>query len=570
MLKFYTVYKLQRMPEATARLYLLCFAYPRFRQINDNLVEAFLHLVDPYEQRAKLAAAAAMHKAIGEAAENLHAAGEVLGLFVDASIPGDTPFAVVKEKAFSLLEPGHFAQVSDYMRKISFDKPGFEWAYYSTLSHAFKRNLRHLFTDLEFAVRVDDAPLLEAVTFRQELLRQGKSPRQTHPATFPVAVIPKGLQRYLLAAVADGEKRLDANRYEFLIYRLLHHALEAGEVFVQDSTAFRRFEDDLISDARWVEQDAILREIGSSSLLAPIKDTVAAFEATLETQCKSVNQRITEGLNRPIKVTGTGDKQRWTLLYPSEEEPTARPCYDRLPGIGIADLLWFVASKTGFRGAFTHVLDRHVKQKADPREILACIVAMGTNMGLWKMAAVSGLAHASLAGASRNYLRLETVRDANDAITNATSALPAFHLYDIREALHSSRDGQRMETQIDTINARYSPKYFGLQKGVSSYTRVANHVPINAKVIGAHEHESHYVFDLLYNNTSDIRPERHSTDTHGTHPVNFWILHAFGYQLAPRYRDLHKKYGHLGRVPATGPVRGFPHQTLAQSLWRSD
>jgi hypothetical protein len=89
----------------------------------------------------------------------------------------------------------------------------------------------------------------------------------------------------------------------------------------------------------------------------------------------------------------------------------------------------------------------------------------------------------------------------HDAITNATSALPAFHLYDIREGLHSSSDGQRMETQIGTINARYSPKYFGLQKGVSSYTLVANHVPINAKVIGAHEHESHYVFDLLYNNT---------------------------------------------------------------------
>jgi hypothetical protein len=42
LVKFYTVYKLQRMARATARLYLLCFAYYRFRQINDNLVEAFI------------------------------------------------------------------------------------------------------------------------------------------------------------------------------------------------------------------------------------------------------------------------------------------------------------------------------------------------------------------------------------------------------------------------------------------------------------------------------------------------------------------------------------------------
>ena len=49
------------------------------------------------------------------------------------------------------------------------------------------------------------------------------------------------------------------------------------------------------------------------------------------------------------------------------------------------------------------------------------------------------------------------------------------------------------------------------------------------------------MFNVLYNNTSDIKPERHSTDTHGTNQVNFWILHVFGYRFAPSYRDLHKK-----------------------------
>ena len=98
-----------------------------------------------------------------------------------------------------------------------------------------------------------------------------------------------------------------------------------------------------------------------------------------------------------------------------------------------------------------------------------------------------------------------------------------------------------METQIDTFNARHSPKYFGLKKGVSSYTLVANHVPVNARIIGAHEHESHFVFDLLYNNTSEIKPEQHSTDTHGTNQVNFFLLHVFGYRFAPRYKDIHKK-----------------------------
>jgi len=54
LVQFYTVYKLQRMAGPTVRLYLLCFASHRFRQINDNLIEAFIHLVDQYGVRVAI------------------------------------------------------------------------------------------------------------------------------------------------------------------------------------------------------------------------------------------------------------------------------------------------------------------------------------------------------------------------------------------------------------------------------------------------------------------------------------------------------------------------------------
>lgn len=541
LVKFYTTYKLQRMKKETAQLYLLFFAFHRFRQINDNLIEALIHWVDQYEKQAKRAAEEAMNNAVASASKNLQAAGNVLSLFTDDQITDDTPFSSIKEKAFTLLDPEQFPLVSDYLRNIAFDKTAFEWSHYTKLSATFKRNLRQLFSDLDFAGRVEDSPLLEAIEFLQNLLRTDKSPRQTDPSLFPTEIIPKGLRRYLFRKEGNTLKDLDVDRYEFLVYRLLRNSLEAGDLYVKNSNEFRRFEDDLISDLRWQDKEQILREISAPILLAPIKDTLAEFHAMIEARYTAINQHITEGVNKHIKVIGAAEKRRWKLLYPSTDEPINSDFYSQLPGIGIADLLWFVAGNTGFLSAFTHVLDRYVKHEADPREIFACIVAMGTNMGLSKMAEVSGLSAPAMAGTSRNYLRLETLRAANDAISNATSQLPAFHLYDIQDTLHSSSDGQRMETQINTLNARYSPKYFGLQKGVSAYTLVANHVPINAKIIGTHEHESHYVFDLLHNNTSDIKPERHSTDTHGTNQVNFWILHAFGYYFAPRYRDLHKK-----------------------------
>ena len=69
----------------------------------------------------------------------------------------------------------------------------------------------------------------------------------------------------------------------------------------------------------------------------------------------------------------------------------------------------------------------------------------------------------------------------------------------------------------------------------------------------ANEHESHYVFDILFNNTTEINPDVHSADTHDTNEVNFALLHVFGYQLAPRYRDIQTK------VRET--LYGFKHPT---------
>ena len=182
-----------------------------------------------------------------------------------------------------------------------------------------------------------------------------------------------------------------------------------------------------------------------------------------------------------------------------------------------------------------------MKTTLDRQTVVACLIAYGTNVGLGKMGAISDLSYQTLYAAANHFLRPETVHEANDRVSNAIAKLPIFRHYDIDEMIHSSSDGQKFETQIHTIQSRHSPKYFGLKKGIVNYT----HVPLNARIIGANEHESHYVFDLLYNNTTDIQPSIHSTDTHGTNEVNFAILAFFGYQFAPRYKDIRGKMGTL-------------------------
>ena len=193
------------------------------------------------------------------------------------------------------------------MRKMEFYKAAFEWSFYGTLHAKFKLNLRHLFANLDVAGMVEDAPLLEAVAFLQEILRHGRSPRQINSSDFPTGIIARNVQRYMYTeAEKRKDRQLDVDRYEFLVYRLLRKALEVGNVYVRDSNEFRSFEDDLIRPKRWKNKAAVLEEIDLPVLLVPIEETLASFHAGLEKRFERANRRLENGDNKHIKITGIG------------------------------------------------------------------------------------------------------------------------------------------------------------------------------------------------------------------------------------------------------------------------
>jgi TnpA family transposase len=212
------------------------------------------------------------------------------------------------------------------------------------------------------------------------------------------------------------------------------------------------------------------------------------------------------------------------------------PFFEKLKQVHVSDLLRFVDQETGFLNAFEHVRNPQANNESVNNNLIASLIANGTNYGLYRMAHISDRSYEQLRQTQANYIRLETLNHANDIISNAIAKLPIFEHYNIQDsALHASVDGQKFECRMNTFKTRYSSKYFGTNKGVSAMTLVANHVPINARVIGANEHESHFIFDLLFNNTSEIKPDVLSTDTHGANHVNFALLDLFGYTFAPRY-----------------------------------
>jgi TnpA family transposase len=538
LVNFYSVFRLQQLDEKLVFIYLLCFVYHRYQQLHDNLINSFLYHMRQFTDAAKQAAKEKVYEYRLEQTRDLRKAGQVLKLFTDDAIPPQTPFGEVQARAFAILERQRLDRLAnDIADDIALDETALQWDFMDGKAMQFKRRLRPVLRTVTFSATVNNDPLLETVDLMKWAFRQQKSLRQ-FADLLPTYFVPDHLRRYLYGPNVFGQKQLLVDRYEFLVYRLLRNGLEAGDIFCHDSVRFRSFEDDLLDEQEWQRKDELIASTGLSILQQPICDHLNSLEQLLERRLVEVNQRIASGENKQFQMKRSG---RWTLPNLRTTATVNHPLFEVLPDVNIHTVLRFVNHRTQFMDAFEHVLHRYSKREADDDIISACLLAWGTNMGLGRMGTISDVAYPTLADVSDNFIRLETLRAANDYVSNATAELPIFRRYDIGETIHSSSDGQKFETRLHTINARHSSKYFGLKKGIVAYTLIANHIPVNARVIGANEHESHYVFDLLFNNTTEVQPTIHSTDTHGSNLVNFALLHFFGYQFAPRYKDLYDK-----------------------------
>ncbi|HCY35509.1 MAG TPA: Tn3 family transposase, partial [Candidatus Margulisbacteria bacterium] len=539
LVSYYSVYKLKRLNDWIVYVYLLCFVYHRYQRVNDNLINTLIYNIRRYMDEAKDTAKERVYECHTEINQNMKKAGQVLKIFTDDNIATNTPFQNIQATAFAILERQKLEVIADQLStKAKFDETSFQWEHIDKLAGQFKRHLRSILLMVDFAAPLIRDPLIEAINFLKLVFLKGRPLGQYPSTALPTKFMPDSIKRYIYD---HEQKTLLVDRYEFLVYRLLRNGLEAGDIFCRDSVRYRSFEDDLIDEQQWQQKEKLIADVGLNSLNQPIQEHLAELEQRLEERIVEVNRRIASGENEYLQIKKRGSHSRWILQYLRDTDPVNHPFFDALKQIEIGNILHFVNQHCRFIDAFEHLLGRYAKQVRDDRILVACLIAWGTNMGLGRMGEISDIDYSLLAGTSDNFIRLETLKEANDRVSNAISKLSIFRHYDIDEVIHSSSDGQKFETRTNTINARHSPKYFGLKKGVVSYTLVANHIPVNAQIIGANEHESHYVFDILFNNTTDIQPDVHSTDTHGTNEVNFSILHLFGYQFAPRYKDIYDK-----------------------------
>ncbi len=102
---FYTVYDLRRLrPKQQSYLYLLCYAWVRYRQLTDNLVDAMAFHMKQLEDESRAGAKQSFADEQVKRHQDTSQVGRLLSLYVDDSVADPTPFGEVRERAWRIMD----------------------------------------------------------------------------------------------------------------------------------------------------------------------------------------------------------------------------------------------------------------------------------------------------------------------------------------------------------------------------------------------------------------------------------------------------------------------------------
>lgn len=541
---YYDTHKLLSLSKNRSQLYLICFIYKQFHKINNNLIDGFIHYVRTYDRKAEEYAKEEIYQAKAVITQYQPHVGKILDLFGNKTLNKHT-FKAIKQRVFKFVSEDLIKKISKYIKRDKVDKKEFLWDFHKKNHYATTTNLRPLFIAIDFNYATISDNLKLAAQFMQTAFTSNKLLSTFRVQDFPIKFIRKEIQEYFFVQKIFKNKSkkvckvIEPRKYEYLVYQQIEKGIHAGEVYANTSIEYKSLDADLAIAKTLKQQKKIIQDAHTHVLTDDINGKLNELKDVLENMIVEVNQRISSGENKYIKIKKKGSSTRWTLPYQKIKPDFNNPFYDKLPQINIIDLLVFVDNQCNFTNAFGHIKTYESQRMVDYEYVLACILANAQGIGINKMAECSKLNYDKLLRIHNSRIRLETLEEANKILCEATEKLPIFKYYNIQEdKLHGAADGRKVDVRLQTFKSRYLRKYFK-EKGVSSYTLLVNNIAIDSKIITGHE--SHFLFDRLFNNTSKIKPNIMSTDNEGSNQLNHMLLDLINVVFAPHYKTITKK-----------------------------
>jgi len=406
------------------------------------------------------------------------------------------------------------------------------------------------------------ASLLRAVEVLRNANRAGRS---SLPKSAPTGFVRQRWAPYVLPGGA-----IERRHYELCVLSELRGRIQAGDVWVAGSRQYRSYEERLIlPDAMRAHQEAGTLPVAVETSF----DTfIAARQALLDKRLAAVNARAKDGLLPGVTITrGVLKIAPAEKSTPPAAEALAARLYAMLPRIRITDLLAEVARWTLFPDCFTHL--RTGEAAADPRILMAGLLADGLNLGLTRMAEACSIGSlGQLAWTADWHIREETYALALRRLVNQQQREPFAAVFGSGTA--SSSDGQFFPAASFGRDASRLNAHYGQAPGFKICTHLSDRFsPFYTKLIAATASEALHVLDALLYHQSEVTTRRHHTDGGGDSDHVFALCTILGFQFAPRIPDLkHRRLYSFGKPadhPALEPmIAGRINVALIRAHWQ--
>ena len=543
LVDYYTAYDLRKeLKSEQAYLYLLCYIQQRYLHLNDNLMDAFFTHLRQFESEINEKVQEAYSEYAVSKQSELSVMKQLARLFVTPELSDEVNFGEVRKAAFTIMPEDELRNTVSMGGEKELKAIDFQWQMIDKHFHRYKIQLRPLMMAIDFSSTVPESPWLSAITWLKGIFDADKTINKCPISESPEKTRPKRLQPYLFDTNAKGEQKFHGDRYEFWIYRQMKKRLKAGELYLSDSVHHRSLQQELSA----ANDKGALAPLDIPALRCPIKKLLDDHIAELNAEWLRFNNDFTQGKLRHLFYDEKTQSLHLKKSKSEGDEEAQYRFYEQLPLCDITDVIRFVNEQCRYSSAFTHIQPRYAKVPADENSLNAVIVAQAFNNGNLNMAEISDIPYDTLLNIYQSRVRLQTLKKANDLIGDDIAKMPIFPYYSLDMAiLYGGVDGQKFEVARPTLKARRSKKYFKKGKGVVAYTMLVNHIPLQTELIGAHEHESYFAFDIWYNNTSSIMPEAITGDMHLINKANFALMSWFGGRLCPRFTNIQAQRKHL-------------------------
>lgn len=157
---YYTVYDLRNLKPGQTHLYLLCYAWQRYRQLSDNLVAALRYQMKKLEDETKLLSERAFSAALLKKRQNLPKVGQLLLLYVDDTFKDTILFGTVRKKAYTILSKKVLLSTGQRLSEKSPSQMALRWKEIDKIMARCRKNLRPLYMALEFSSTATEDPWL--------------------------------------------------------------------------------------------------------------------------------------------------------------------------------------------------------------------------------------------------------------------------------------------------------------------------------------------------------------------------------------------------------------------------